>query len=272
MSEINISKNIIALRKSKGITQEQLAQAINVSAQAVSKWETETCMPDVQTLPLIAEFFEVSIDFLYHGKNMAYNDIYEKNFQKVVSHPQMCEDSYRDAFQLFASAHFGVSGNLCTRNHASIVTTTFGITHISSEGGISLADGKGFGAIITRKYFETISNKTIDFSIPVLKALGDETCFKIVLAILSMSDISHYELLETLAIDETELNRGLEILIENKIVLAEVSKHKALGTTYKIYNMYHSGLCVLLASLETTRAGLDGISCCMGYGDYPINI
>lgn len=40
MKEINIAKNIIDLRKSKGITQEQLAEALNISAQAISKWET----------------------------------------------------------------------------------------------------------------------------------------------------------------------------------------------------------------------------------------
>ena len=40
MKDISIAKNIISLRKSRGITQEQLAEAINISAQAVSKWET----------------------------------------------------------------------------------------------------------------------------------------------------------------------------------------------------------------------------------------
>ena len=40
MKEINISKNITDLRKKKGITQEQLAVALNISPQAVSKWET----------------------------------------------------------------------------------------------------------------------------------------------------------------------------------------------------------------------------------------
>lgn len=105
MNEINIAKNISALRKAKGVTQEQLAQAINVSSQAVSKWETEASQPDVQTLPLIAEYFNVSIDYLYYGKSMAYGDIYEKTFEKVASHPQMCKESYEEAFDVFASAY-----------------------------------------------------------------------------------------------------------------------------------------------------------------------
>ena len=62
MRSINISKNIIDLRKKKGITQEQLASALNISSQAVSKWETNTCQPDTQTLPLIADYFGVSIE------------------------------------------------------------------------------------------------------------------------------------------------------------------------------------------------------------------
>ena len=78
MKEINISKNIVDLRKKKCITQEQLATALNISPQAVSKWETNTSQPDTQTLPLIAEYFEVSIDYLFYGDEYAYNDIYNK--------------------------------------------------------------------------------------------------------------------------------------------------------------------------------------------------
>ena len=64
MREITISANIADLRRKKGITQEQLAIALNVSPQAVSKWETNTSQPDMMTLPLIADFFGVSIDYL----------------------------------------------------------------------------------------------------------------------------------------------------------------------------------------------------------------
>ena len=89
MKEINISKNIADLRKRKGITQEQLASALNISPQAISKWETNTSFPDAQTLPLIAAYFEVSIDYLFYGEDYAYNDIYNKVFDKVAEHAQM---------------------------------------------------------------------------------------------------------------------------------------------------------------------------------------
>ena len=67
MENINISKNIAALRKSAGITQKELANKLNISPQAVSKWESGKCCPDIELLPLLASFFGVSIDDLLLG-------------------------------------------------------------------------------------------------------------------------------------------------------------------------------------------------------------
>lgn len=63
--EIKMGEKIKALRKQKSISQEVLAQVLGVSFQAVSKWETGTCMPDVTMIPAIAGFFEVSTDELF---------------------------------------------------------------------------------------------------------------------------------------------------------------------------------------------------------------
>ena len=60
-----IGENIAALRKKKNMTQEALAAEIGVSAQAVSKWENGTNLPDIQLLPVLADVFGVSIDALY---------------------------------------------------------------------------------------------------------------------------------------------------------------------------------------------------------------
>ena len=63
--EIKMGEKIKTLRKQKNISQEVLAQALGVSFQAVSKWETGTCMPDVTLVPAIAAFLEVSTDELF---------------------------------------------------------------------------------------------------------------------------------------------------------------------------------------------------------------
>ena len=61
---MKLNENIMALRKAKGITQEELAVALGVSNQAVSKWESAQTCPDISLLSVLADYFEVSIDEL----------------------------------------------------------------------------------------------------------------------------------------------------------------------------------------------------------------
>ena len=68
MKIIKISENITLLRKRAGITQEELAKKLNVSNQAVSKWEAGKCCPDIELLPELASLFEISIDDLIKEK------------------------------------------------------------------------------------------------------------------------------------------------------------------------------------------------------------
>ena len=62
---INLGNKIREFRKNRGITQEQLAIALNMSPQAVSKWEMGAGYPDVAMLPVIAAYFGVSLDTLF---------------------------------------------------------------------------------------------------------------------------------------------------------------------------------------------------------------
>ena len=60
-----LGANICALRRKQGLTQEQLAQKLDVTNQAVSKWETDQCCPDTMLLPKLADVFEITIDELF---------------------------------------------------------------------------------------------------------------------------------------------------------------------------------------------------------------
>lgn len=62
---MELGKKIRQLRFKAGLTQEQLAEKLGIGAQAVSKWENAVAMPDITTLPLLAEVFGVSIDDLF---------------------------------------------------------------------------------------------------------------------------------------------------------------------------------------------------------------
>lgn len=62
---IEIGKKIKSLRLQKGITQEQLAAKLNMSSQAISKWENNVTLPDIQLLPSLSVLFGVTIDELF---------------------------------------------------------------------------------------------------------------------------------------------------------------------------------------------------------------
>ena len=64
----SIGKNIKKWRSEKGITQDQLAEKLHVTRQAVSNWENGKTQPDIETLSVLAECFEISVEELIYGK------------------------------------------------------------------------------------------------------------------------------------------------------------------------------------------------------------
>ncbi len=65
--ESKIGQTIKKLRLDHDVSQEILAKALNVSTQAISKWENQKALPDIMLLPVLASFFDVSIDALFSG-------------------------------------------------------------------------------------------------------------------------------------------------------------------------------------------------------------
>lgn len=63
---MKFEEKLIQLRKSKGISQEELADNLGVSRQAISRWELGQTMPDAPNLVKLGELFNVSIDYLLH--------------------------------------------------------------------------------------------------------------------------------------------------------------------------------------------------------------
>lgn len=81
---MNIADRIQHLRKTEGISQEQLADSIGVSRQAVSKWESEQSIPDLDKIVLLSDFFEVTTDYLLKGIEPS-NDNAEKPDSRIFS-------------------------------------------------------------------------------------------------------------------------------------------------------------------------------------------
>lgn len=75
-----IGENIKKLRLARGDTQERLADFLSVTAPAVSKWERDEAFPDIAMLPLLAEYFGVSVDRLLGIDKTAESEYYDKKY------------------------------------------------------------------------------------------------------------------------------------------------------------------------------------------------
>lgn len=114
MTEWKLSHRLAALRRKKGVTQEELAGILGVTNQAVSKWESGACCPDIQLLPPLAAYYGVTMDDLmgvssadtfdsaYAGLKGYLHKPPEETFSAVyrlalLLHEGACTDGYRDS-------------------------------------------------------------------------------------------------------------------------------------------------------------------------------
>ena len=86
--KLYLGKNLRQLRRDRDLTQEELAEVLGVSYQSVSRWENDTCYPDMELIPMIASFFSVTVDQLL-GVNQALEEqkveAYLEQFQDAIS-------------------------------------------------------------------------------------------------------------------------------------------------------------------------------------------
>ena len=59
---MNYGQRIAELRKKKNLTQAELGAKLNVTAQAISKWENNLSEPDLESIKMLCELFEISVD------------------------------------------------------------------------------------------------------------------------------------------------------------------------------------------------------------------
>lgn len=70
MDQIKIGKFIQEKRKEKNITQSELAEKLNISDRAISKWENGNCLPDAGNMPILCDILEITINDLFSGEKV----------------------------------------------------------------------------------------------------------------------------------------------------------------------------------------------------------
>ena len=88
MEKKTLGSFIAVLRKANGLTQRELAEKLNVSDKAVSRWERDECAPDITLIPVIADIFGVTTDELLRGERKS-EEAGDPVYQKEKSKKQM---------------------------------------------------------------------------------------------------------------------------------------------------------------------------------------
>lgn len=88
-------ERIADLRRERGVTQENLAGIIGVSAQAISKWENNATMPDIMLLPIIADTLGVTIDELFGIRHKAQEELINYEEDIALSYLPSDKESLR---------------------------------------------------------------------------------------------------------------------------------------------------------------------------------
>ena len=105
---MKLSEKIINLRKSKGWSQEELAEKLNISRQSISRWENETALPDGYNIVQLSELFDVTADYLLKEDCVLINE--------TVFSEESCKtkkNKKRSIGHLVASIVFIISGFIC---------------------------------------------------------------------------------------------------------------------------------------------------------------
>ena len=85
MDQEKVGKFIKKLRKNNNLTQQELAEKLSVTYQAVSKWENGKSIPDISTLKLISELFNVNIEELLDGNKSKKKSFFNKKNIIIIS-------------------------------------------------------------------------------------------------------------------------------------------------------------------------------------------
>lgn len=200
------------LRKTQNLTQEQLAEKLNVSRQAITKWETSDGTPDIENLKQISNFFNISIDELIKEENL---DL--KSNKKYT---------YTEEFEIDHSKHYDI--NICQTEELNITSNSEEKVkiNISSDTNENIKD-------ILKIKFDNLYNKLDIDIIKNKKSNVDNNDFKITIYLPQkyIDDIEINTKAKTMNIEKLELE---QLEFDGVLKYMNVSKSKgniALNTS-----------------------------------------
>lgn len=125
---MTLPEKIIKLRKVNGWSQEDLAEKLNVSRQAISRWENGSALPDAQNVLQISKLFNVTTDYLLNDGYNSDNDIPAVQTAAKEADDLFSKKKYQHliaAIGFTVSAFCALIGVVCSNNHLQLAIACF---------------------------------------------------------------------------------------------------------------------------------------------------
>ncbi len=214
----SIGQFICALRKAMGYTQQEVADRLNVSNKAVSRWERDECAPDITLIPAIAELFGVTCDELLKGERISKSETQEEKKQPKV------EKQVRVLLARTLS-------NFKTLTYISIALASFGFVFISLLGfGV---DMDGLALPVTVMMISEVSALTL--SVLAVMRIRD-----------AKSDNELFALADSVQLEKFNLTVGNLSLLVFSLIFATLLSF-VIGCYAPFLSAVISSVCVTLA-------------------------
>ncbi|MBQ7337509.1 MAG: helix-turn-helix transcriptional regulator [Clostridia bacterium] len=242
-------------RKKLGMTQEEVAEAVGVSPQAISKWEAGDCLPDCFNLKTISDVYGISADVLLETQESdnigavaskieqlctefvwaaAGNGRYSANLRRELG---------EDLWQMWKGIYFAEVGNRELQRQSK----ERGNLRIIGSFGTKLWDDDGVACVIRSSLLDRLAPSAPDTT-SVLQALCSEEGQRLILALRCDKPTPKQEIVEQTGMELSHLNELLLLFTENRIIHFE-AENRAEDRGYII-----SGHCGVAAHMVLAAA------------------
>jgi len=227
-------------RKALDLTQDDIADKIGVSAQAVSKWENGECLPDCYNLKQLGDIFGISLDVLL-DTNIG-NDIYSvsrkikqlateyvwANMTRTGNHKELSDDLW----EMWKAVYFVEVGD----RELQESDMKQGCTRITGMYGSKVWDDNGGIACVIKSDIKDKLIKVSDAEIDLISTLVSKEYISLIRCLDCCRPISKKALMQATGYDAAKINGMLVYLTENKLIEFFTS-NDALLEGYKLTGM-----------------------------------
>lgn len=236
-------------RKNLGMTQEEAAEKIGVSAQAISKWEAGDCLPDCFNLKTIGDVYKISIDVLLNTETDDDVDAAADKIEQIGTEliwakanvnryaDNLHKELGDDLWKMWKGLYFAEIGNRKLQKESK----ADGNLRINGDYGMKVWDDDGIVCVVQSalvKGMEVMSAPVTE----VMTALCTGEGQKLMMVLNCTSPVSKADLAEQMQIDTARLNELLLLLTENNVIEFVSDRRVSHISGYKI-----SGHCGIAA-------------------------